>query len=143
MIEQVIGNPKFRLIRYLFAGVVVSLGYTVTVIGLVDWLDIVNAEIANVISLILWTMISYVVHREFTFQFDGSHGNSIARFIFVFIVKLIASVGVIAMVTRSSEHSYLIGVTLNWVVLPLVSYMALRLWVFAVPASGDATAVPQ
>jgi hypothetical protein len=52
------------------------------------------------------------------------------RFIFMFVLKLLASVAVIAFITRYYQSSYLIGVVLNWVVLPLISYVAMKLWVF-------------
>jgi putative flippase GtrA len=124
-------SDRFRLIRYFVAGLAVSLGYTFTIVALVDWLGLVSAEAANAISLIIWTLISYVVHREFTFRFDGSHGGTVARFIFVFTLKFIASVIVIALAMRHYQSSYLVGVAVNWVVLPLVSYFAMKLWVFA------------
>jgi putative flippase GtrA len=131
LVDKVMRGDRFRLIRYFVAGIAVSLGYTFTIIVLVDWLAFVGAEAANAISLIIWTLISYVVHREFTFRFDGSHGGTVARFIFVFTLKFVASVIVIALVTRHYQSSYLVGVALNWVVLPLVSYFAMKLWVFA------------
>lgn len=123
-------SDRLRLIRYLIAGVAISLGYTFTIIALVDWLSFVNAEVANAISLVLWTIISYKVHREFTFRFDGAYGDSIARFTFIFGLKLIASIAVIFFFTRYSQTSYLIGVVVNWIVLPLVSYVGMKLWVF-------------
>ena len=129
--DKVMHGDQFRLIRYFVAGIAVSLGYTFTIVVLVDWLAFIGAEAANAISLIIWTLISYVVHREFTFRFDGSHGGTVARFVFVFTLKFIASVIVIALVTRHYQSSYLVGVALNWVVLPLVSYFAMKLWVFA------------
>ena len=130
LVDRVTRSDRFSLIRYFFAGVAVSLGYTFTIVALVDWLNFVSAEVANVVSLILWTITSYVVHREFTFRFDGAYGGSAARFIFVFVLKLIASVAVIALISRYYQSSYLIGVLVNWVVLPLISYVALKLWVF-------------
>jgi putative flippase GtrA len=129
--EKVMRSNRFRLIRYFVAGLAVSIGYTFTIAALVDWLSLVSAEAANAISLIIWTLISYVVHREFTFRFDGSYGGTVARFIFVFALKFIASIIVIALVTRHYQSSYLVGVAVNWVVLPLVSYFAMKLWVFA------------
>src|SRR5262249_26337035 len=128
LVHKVTRSDQFRLIRYFFAGVAISLGYTVTIIALVNWL--VSPEVANVVSLILWTIISYIVHREFTFRYDGAYFGSTARFIFIFVLKLLASVVVIALVTRYYQSSYLIGVVLNWVVLPLISYVAMKLWVF-------------
>jgi putative flippase GtrA len=128
--SMVVRSDHFRLIRYLVAGVAVSLGYTLTVIVLVDRAAVFGPEAANVVSLILWTIISYLVHREFTFRFDGAYRGSMGRFIFIFILKLLASVAVIALTTRYYKSSYLIGVVLNWVVLPLISYVAMKFWVF-------------
>jgi len=130
LVDSITRSDRFRLMRYFVAGVAVSLGYTFTIMALVDWLRFVSAEAANVISLILWTIISYIVHREFTFRFDGGYSGSAARFIFVFMLKLLASVVVIALTTRYYQSSYLIGVLVNWVVLPLISYVAMKLWVF-------------
>jgi len=130
LVHRATRSDQFRLIRYFFAGIAISLGYTVTIIALVDRLDFISPEVANVVSLILWTIISYFVHREFTFRYDGEYSGSTARFIFIFVLKLFASVAVIAFITRYYQSSYLIGVVLNWVVLPLISYFAMKLWVF-------------
>jgi putative flippase GtrA len=130
LLDRATRSDQFRLIRYFAAGVAVSLGYTFTIVALVDWWGLVSAASANVISLILWTITSYFVHREFTFRFDGSYGGSAARFIFIFVAKLLASVAVIALTTKYYQISYLVGVMANWVVLPLISYLAMKLWVF-------------
>jgi putative flippase GtrA len=130
LIGRVAQSDRFRLARYFVAGVAVSLGYTFTIIALVDWLHLLSAEPANVLSLILWTIISYVVHREFTFRFDGGYGSTAMRFIFLLVLKLIASVAVIALATGYFQSSYLIGVVVNWIVLPLISYLGMKIWVF-------------
>jgi putative flippase GtrA len=123
-------GDQFRLLRYAIAGVAVSLGYTFTIVALVEWWGLMRAEVANAVSLIVWSIISYIVHREFTFRFEGRYTDSAARFIFVFVFKLLASIAVIALITRHYQSSYLIGVMVNWVVLPLISYIAMKLWVF-------------
>jgi putative flippase GtrA len=135
-------SDQFGLIRYLVAGVGVSLGYSLTIVVLVDWVALVSPEAANVLSLILWTTISYVVHREFTFRFDGNYGGSATRFIFIFLLKLLASVAVIAVITRYYQSSYLIGVLLNWVVMPLISYVAMKLWVFQLGPTSWSRRIP-
>src|SRR3974377_2189096 len=85
-------SGRFPVARYVIAGVAVSVGYTVTIVALVSWLAWVRPEVANVISLILWTIVSYFVHRDFTFRYKGAYRDSLPRFIFVFTLKLIASV---------------------------------------------------
>jgi putative flippase GtrA len=125
-----IRSDRFRLARYGIAGTAVSLGYTFTIVALVSWWGVLGPEAANVVSLILWTIISYVAHREFTFRFSGEYAGSIARFIFVSLLKLGASIAVVAAITRYYQSSYLIGVIVNWLFLPLVSYIALKFWAF-------------
>jgi len=130
LIDAVRLSSRLRLARYLIAGVAVSIGYTVTIVALVSWLAWAGPEAANVISLTLWTIVSYFVHRDFTFRYKGAYADSLVRFIFVFTLKLIASLFVIAWITKYAEASYLIGVVVNWLVLPIISYVALNLWVF-------------
>jgi putative flippase GtrA len=130
LIDMATRSDRFRLVRYFIAGVAVSIGYTFTIVALVSWLGVMGPDAANIVSLILWTIISYVAHRQFTFRFDGGYGGSAARFIFVFLLKLGASIAVVASITRYYQSSYLIGIIVNWVALPLVSYVALKLWVF-------------
>ena len=51
-------------------------------------------------ALPFWTLISYLIHRKFTFQYDGAYTGSAARFFFIFIVKLMTSIGIMALITR-------------------------------------------
>jgi len=130
LIRTTAGGDRFQLVRYLIAGTTVSLGYSFTIVALASWLRLLGAEAANVVSLFVWTIVSYIAHREFTFGFDGGYSRTAARFVFIFLLKLGASAAVIAAVTGYYKDSYLIGVIANWVVLPLVSYAALKFWVF-------------
>jgi putative flippase GtrA len=130
LVGTAVRSDRFRLVRYAIAGTAVSLGYTFTIVALVSWWSVLSPQAANVVSLILWTIISYFAHREFTFRFAGEYAGSAARFIFVSLLRLGASIAVVAVVTRYYQSSYLIGVLINWVILPLVSYIALKLWAF-------------
>jgi putative flippase GtrA len=130
LIGTAVRSDRFRLVRYGIAGTAVSLGYTFTIVALVSWWGVLGPQAANVVSLILWTIMSYFAHREFTFRFAGEYAGSAARFIFVSLLKLGASIAVVAVITRYYQSSYLIGVLINWVILPLVSYIALKLWAF-------------
>jgi putative flippase GtrA len=130
LVGGVLQGERLRLLRYFLAGVTVSVGYTITVVGLVEWLGWRNPVAANAASFALWTPVSYLAHREFTFRFDGDYAGSAARFLITFLVKLLASVVVMIAVIDILHAHYLVGVLLNWIVVPLVSYVALDLWVF-------------
>jgi putative flippase GtrA len=127
---KAIVRDQFRLIRYFLAGTAVSIGYTLTIIALVDGFAAASPETASAFSLVFWSIPSYLVHRSFTFRFAGGVGGSAARFLFVLILKLLVSVGLMALITRVYGDSYLIGIALNWIALPLVAYVAMKVWVF-------------
>ena len=127
--SQAIVRDQFRLIRYFLAGTAVSIGYTLTIIALVDGFA-VSPETASAFSLVFWSIPSYVAHRSFTFRFVGGIGGSATRFLFVLVLKLLVSVGLMALVTRVYGDSYLFGIALNWIALPLVAYVAMKVWVF-------------
>jgi putative flippase GtrA len=116
------------VVRYFLAGVAISIGYTATIIGLVEWLGWTSMG-ANAVSFTLWTPVSYLAHREFTFRFGGEYFGSPLRFGITFLVKLSTSVIIMAAVTHLGAH-YLVGVLLNWIVIPLIAYIMLDSWVF-------------
>jgi putative flippase GtrA len=122
-------SELLKLVRYFVAGVAVSLGYTVTVLLLVEFRGWLRPELANVVSFLLWTPVSYVVHRDFTFRFDGELFISAFRFFVTFIAKLSASIVVVWLAIVFQVH-YIFGIMTNWVVLPLITYLMLKLWVF-------------
>ena len=129
-------GDRFRLPRYIVSGVAVSTGYTVTVLALVDLLHWLTPVAASTVSFIVWTPVSYAVHRDFTFRFDGQAWAAAAKFAVTFVIRLLASAYVVHVATAQFELHYLAGVLLNWIVLPLINYLALSLWVFRPRLAG-------
>jgi putative flippase GtrA len=130
-----------QVVRYFAAGILVSLGYTVTVVYLVEYLHWGSPSLANAVSFALWTPVSYLAHRFFTFRFDGSYESSALRFVVTFLGKLGASLAVMALVEFLGLY-YVYGVIANWIAIPLGAYLTLRLWVFeagSAPETRDQT----
>lgn len=123
-------SERLELLRFAVAGVGVSLGYTITVVLLVELRGWQSPAAANLLSFLLWTPISYFVHRDFTFRFGGRSRSAALKFFATFIAKLLASVIVVGLATRAFGAHYIFGVLANWVVLPLISYLVLKVWVF-------------
>jgi putative flippase GtrA len=117
-------------LRYAAAGIAVSAGYTVTVILLVDGLGWMEPALASALSFVIWTPVSYVVHRDFSFLYAGSQVSAVLRFLLAFIGRLAASAFTVHLATAVFGQRYIMGVLANWVVLPLVSYLILNFWVF-------------
>jgi putative flippase GtrA len=72
--NKAIVRDQFRLMRYFLAGTAVSIGYTLTIIALVDGFAVASPETASAISLVFWSFPSYFAHRKFTFRFCRTHG---------------------------------------------------------------------
>jgi putative flippase GtrA len=130
-------DPRFSIVRYFFAGVAVSLGYTFTIIILVEQLRWCGPAWASAISFLLWTPVSYFAHREFTFRFDHRHRAAATKYFVSFLLRLGASALVVVVAIDYLHLHYLVGVLMNWIVLPLINYFVLRFWVFAVPQLDD------
>jgi putative flippase GtrA len=122
-------DRRFKLVRYAALGCAVSAGYTLNVIAFVELLDWKSPALASAASFLIWTPISYVVHRDFTFRFDGGNMSSAVKFAAAFSARLAASAYTVYLAAIFGLP-YLVGVLANWVVLPLISYFILDFWVF-------------
>jgi putative flippase GtrA len=123
-------HPRLKLLRYAFSGVAISLGYTITVVLFVDVWSWMMPALASAASFLIWTPVSYFVHRNFTFLFAGGQATAIAKFTPTFFTRLAASAYTVHLATETFGSSYLFGVLANWIVLPLISYVAMDFWVF-------------
>jgi putative flippase GtrA len=123
-------SPSLSIGRYFFAGVAVSLGYTATIVFMMEWLGWGSASLANAVSFLLWTPVSYIAHRDFTFRHDGAYAASAGRFAVTILAKFLTSVAVVALITEHYGQHYMFSVLANWVAIPLANYFALKLWVF-------------
>jgi len=135
-------GEQLRLMRYLVSGVAISTAYTVTVLLLVSTFQVMGPVPASTLSFLIWTPISYAVHRDFTFRYEGSQQAAVVKFLITFVARLGASAYVVYFSTQVMGWNYLVGVFGNWVVLPLINYIVLTLWVFAMPTSSDRRPVP-
>jgi len=123
-------NPRLKLMRYAFSGIAVSVGYTVTVILLVDGLGWMRPTIASALSFVIWTPPSYLVHHNFSFLYKGQHFTTIIKFTVAFVARLGAASYTVYLAATIFDSTYFVGVFANWIVLPLVGYLIMDFWVF-------------
>jgi putative flippase GtrA len=137
-------GPRFKLIRYAFAGAAISVGYTLTVILLVDGLHWLTPALASAVSFALWTPVSYWVHRDFTFLFTVASGQAaaIVKFVVSFVFRLAAAAYIVEAMAGAFGSRYLVGVLANWLILPLISYLIMDVWVFRAPSAGRSAGGP-
>jgi putative flippase GtrA len=121
----------WSLARYFVAGSIVSFGYTITVILLVDQLGWFSPSSGSLVSFVLWTPASFLSHRDFTFRADEGAGSTAAlKFVIVFGLRFAASGLAVLLVTDYLHLHYLFGLLVNWILLPAISYFVMRFWVF-------------
>jgi putative flippase GtrA len=123
-------HPRLQLARYACSGVAISAGYTATVVLLVELCGWRMPALASAVSFLIWTPVSYLVHRNFTFRFAGDQTAASIKFALAFFVRLAASAYTVHLATETFGSSYLVGVLTNWFVLPLINYAVMDLWVF-------------
>lgn len=127
----------FKIARHAIFGSAISIGYTINVVVFVELLRWPSPELASALSFIIWTPISYVVHRDLTFLVAGHRLASFLRFLAAFVVRLVASAYTVHLAAIFGLN-YMVGVIANWTVLPLISYFILDLWVFRPPSVAAA-----
>jgi putative flippase GtrA len=128
-------HRHLKIIRYVFAGVVVSVGYTFTVVLLVSRVGWTSPALASAASFALWTPVSYIVHRDFTFLYviSGRHLATMVKFGISFIFRLVAAGYTVHLLSGVFGSPYLVGVLANWLVLPAISYLLMDMWIFRMP----------
>ena len=124
-------DERFQLLRYAVAGVGVSLGYTLNVFVLVDVLRAVSPTVASALSFVVWTPVSYFVHRDFTFRAATGSRTIAIKFCATFVMRLLISSFVVYFFSNLLHVHYIFGALANWVVLPILNYFILDAWVFS------------
>lgn len=115
------------LFRFFIVGVINTAFYAALLFLFVE-IFFLYVTISNIIAFIIVNTTSYILHTKFTFQKNTSI-NSYKRFVFVSITALIA-IGSISFAAEAFGLNYWVGFLLIVILLPLVSYIAMRIWVF-------------
>lgn len=123
-------DPRLKLVRYGVSGVAISVGYTASVVLLVEFCGWTMPALASAASFVIWTPVSYFVHRNFTFRFAGGQTAASIKFGLAFLARLAASAYTVHLAAETFGSSYLIGVLTNWFLLPLINYTVMNFWVF-------------
>jgi putative flippase GtrA len=115
--------------RYALVGVGVSLLYSLLIIALVDGLD-ANPTVASVLAFMVIVPLSYVGQRQFTFRDAGRVSFQRLRFGLMATSSFLAAAGAMYLVTEILHWSYLIGILLNWLIIPAINFFVNLVWVF-------------
>ncbi|HEY5210509.1 MAG TPA: methyltransferase domain-containing protein [Stellaceae bacterium] len=127
-----LGRTLFRIVRYGFAGLAISIVYSLAVVVLVAGLRVAGPTAASVIAFILVLPIGYVTHRRVTFLDAEPDPLMPLRFAVTTAASFVVAIGGMYVVTDVLGKSYLLGIALNWLVIPAMNFLIYCLWVFRV-----------
>jgi putative flippase GtrA len=119
-----------RVLRYGIVGLVVSIVYSLAIMLLVAQFRMRNATEASAIALAVVLPLAYFAHRHVTF-FDAAHDPfQPMRFAVTAVSSFVVAIGGMYIITGMLGRSYLIGIALNWALIPAINFLVYLLWVF-------------
>jgi putative flippase GtrA len=119
-----------RVLRYGLVGLVISVLYSVLVILAITRLHMRNATEASALVFVTLQPIAYFAHRSITF-FDAAHDPFQPwRFAVTTVSTFLVAIGGMYVMTDMLGHSYLVGIALNWALIPAGNFLIYLVWVF-------------
>lgn len=131
-----------RMVRYGVVGLVVSIAYSLAVVVLVHDLPTHNPIRASCVAFIVMQPVAYLAHRSIAF-FDAVRDPfQPLRFAITTTSTFLIAVGGMYVVTDIFGRSYLLGIALNWALIPAANFLIYLFWVFRVAGPEAASAPP-
>lgn len=119
----------FQLARFAGVGGLATLVHICTALVAYEFLSFENLW-ANLTGFGAAVFVSYFGHARFTFQADAVHKEQFPRFLFVALVGLATSSAVVWLTNDKLGHSFGLSMLLVAVAVPLVSFFAMKFFVF-------------
>jgi len=122
-----------RIARYGFSGVIVSIFYSLAVIGCVRFFHAISPTAASVIAFFLTLPVGYLTHGTISFS-DRPYDNfQPLRFVVSTSASFVLAVGGMYWITEVAGRSYLLGIAWNWLTIPAMNFLIYMIWVFRAP----------
>jgi putative flippase GtrA len=119
-----------RVLRYGLVGLVISILYSILVILAITRLHMRDATEASALAFAMVLPIAYLAHRYVTFSDAPRDPFQPWRFAVTTVSTFLVAIGGMYMVTDRLGHSYLVGIALNWVLIPAGNFLIYLVWVF-------------
>lgn len=136
-----IGRLLGRVLRYGIVGLVVSIIYSLVIVLLVVQFQMQNPTAASVLAFAVVSPIAYCAHRYITF-FDAARDPcQPLRFALTTVSSFLVAIGGMYVITDGLGRSYLLGIALNWALIPAVNFLIYTIWVFRL-GKGSRGSIP-
>jgi putative flippase GtrA len=118
-----------QLLRFAGVGGLATLVHVATAIAAQATLP-VTAQQANFTGFCAAVTLSYLGHARFTFGVQVRSGWQVLRFVVLTLLGLLASSGTVWVITDQLGLGFAVAMMGVAVVVPLISFFAMRFWVF-------------
>ncbi|WP_136067486.1 GtrA family protein [Modicisalibacter radicis] len=115
------------LVRFGGVGVFATLVHLAVAAAVFWFWASISPFLANVLAFLVAFQVSLWGHRRFTFRRRGHSG----RFFLVAVAGFAANNGILASLLATTSISGLSAVAISTLLVPLVMFLAARLWAFA------------
>lgn len=124
--DEIIGKTW----RYALVGVSVSILYSLSVVALVAGIGVARPTYASVLAFLVVSPISYVMQGRFAFRDAARDPRQPFRFAVMAAFSFAAATAAMYLVTETLAWSYLLGIFINWILIPAVNLFINLVWVF-------------
>jgi len=120
----------WRLVRFGFVGIVSTAAYAGLSWFLV-WSGATTIMVATIIAYAVAATISYLGSVYITFAVEPDHATLASRFLVVLVVNFLLALAITWLITHVFLAPHYVAIVAVVVVIPVVSYLSQRLWVFS------------
>jgi nitrite reductase/ring-hydroxylating ferredoxin subunit/putative flippase GtrA len=131
-----------RTVRYGIVGLTVSVAYSLAVILAVRWSPTHNPTWASGVAFAAMLPIAYLAHRSIAFFDAAPDPFQPLRFAVSTASTFLIAVGGMYVVTEIFGRSFLLGIALNWALIPAANFLIYLFWVFRVGVRRPVAARP-
>ncbi|WP_162314773.1 GtrA family protein [Pseudoxanthomonas yeongjuensis] len=118
-----------KLVRFGIAGLISSLSYALFTWTLV-YAFRMSPVVSSAIGYALAIPLSFLLQRSFSFRSEGSKRRQAPRFMLVHGFNILVSIAVMDLLVSALGMDYRIGIAITMLLIPLLSFLAMNLWVF-------------
>lgn len=117
------------MVRYVAVGVACAIGYFLVAAALHRYFGW-GLQASNLLAILLMHPCSYLGHRHITFQHAGPWLQSLRRFAAMACLSTAVSM-LTSWLQDAMDVSVIAGLLVNCVAIPAITFLTLKLWVFA------------
>jgi len=124
-----------QMVKFGFVGLSATAIHTVMLLFLVEKLG-VGPVLASIPAFLTALVISFLVNHHWTFAVKGAYGRYFSRYAAVSGTGLILNIAIMYGTVSLMHQSYVVGLGVVIIFVPLISFLLQRYWTFSNPNQG-------